>query len=194
MIKVGLTGGIGSGKSTVCRFFALLGIPCYDSDAEAKRLMDTDAQLRERITELFGEQAYTSAGPLDRAYLASRVFGDALLLGALNAAVHPAVAADFVRWAERQKAPYVIEESAILFESGADKHVDRSVAVIAPEELRLERVCRRDGRSPEQVRARMAHQLSDEQRASRSDYVLRSDDRELLIPQILALHQTLLSL
>lgn len=190
MIKIGVTGGIGSGKSTVCRVFSLLGIPCYDSDAEAKRLMNTDRDLAARIRSLLGSGAYTEQG-LDRAYVSARVFGHPELLQRLNAIVHPAVEHDFARWAEEQQAPYVIEESAILFESGADRLMDRTVAVVAPESVRIRRVCRRDGRDEQAVRARIAHQMSDEERIRRADYVLRADERELLIPQILDLHRQL---
>lgn len=187
MIKIGVTGGIGSGKSTVCRVFSLLGIPYYDSDAEAKRLMNTDSELAARIRSLLGPGAYTEQG-LDRAYVSARVFGHPDRLQRLNAIVHPAVEHDFARWAEAQQAPYVIEESAILFESGADRLMDRTVAVVAPEEVRIRRVCRRDRREEQAVRARIAHQMSDEERIRRADYVLRADERELLIPQILELH------
>ena len=193
MIKVGVTGGIGSGKSTACRVFSLLGIPCYDSDREAKRLMNTDPDLKARISNLLGPNAYTSQG-LDRAYVSARVFDHPDLLQQLNAIVHPAVAEDFARWAETQQAPYVIEESAILFESGADRGMDRTVAVVAPEAIRIRRVCRRDQRDEAAVRARIANQMSDEERARRADYLLKADEQELLIPQILKLHHHLLSL
>ena len=193
MIKIGVTGGIGSGKSTVCRVFSLLGIPCYDSDREAKRLMNTDPALKTRISNLLGPEAYTPQG-LDRTYVSARVFENSALLQQLNAIVHPAVAADFARWAETQRTPYVIEESAILFESGADRGMDRTVAVVAPETIRIRRVCRRDQRDETAVKARIAHQMSDEERTRRADYVLKADEQELLIPQILKLHHHLLSL
>ncbi len=193
MIKIGITGGIGSGKSTVCRVFSLLDIPCYDSDREAKHLMNTDAVLRSRIGDLLGPEAYTSDG-LDRAYVSARVFEDPELLHRLNAIVHPAVERDFEQWAESQRSPYVIEESAILFESGADRLMDRTVAVIAPEAIRIRRVCLRDHRDEAAVRARIANQMSDEERIRRADYILQSDERELLIPQILDLHHQLLQL
>ncbi len=193
MIKIGVTGGIGSGKSTACRVFALLGIPCYDSDREAKRLMNTDPLLKTRIAALLGPKSYTAQG-LDRSYVSSRVFTHPHLLQELNAIVHPAVATDFARWADQQHAPYVIEESAILFESGADRFMDRTVAVIAPETIRIRRVCRRDHQNEAAIKARIANQMSDEERARRADYILKADDKTLLIPQILALHQQLLAL
>lgn len=193
MIKIGVTGGIGSGKSTACRIFSLLGIPCYDSDREAKRLMNTDPSLKNRISNLLGPKAYTPQG-LDRTYVADRVFEHPDLLQQLNAIVHPAVADDFARWAETQQAPYVIEESAILFESGADHGMDRTIAVVAPEAIRIRRVCHRDQRNEAAVKARIANQMSDKERARRADYLLKADEQELLIPQILKLHHHLLSL
>lgn len=171
MMKVGITGGIGSGKSTVCRLFAERGVAVYDSDTEAKRLMRDDASLRARIVERFGAAAYRD-GTLDRAYLAGAVFGHPEALADLNAIVHPAVIADFEAWAKRQKGDYVVLESAILFEAGLERHVDRTVAVVAPLELRIERTCRRDGCSAEQVRRRIAAQLDDDTLHARADYTL----------------------
>ena len=171
MMKVGITGGIGSGKSTVCRLFARLGVAVYDSDAGAKRLMTEDAELRRRITDRFGADAYAD-GTLNRAYLAGRVFSEAQALADLNAIVHPAVRADFAAWARRQEGGYVILESALLFDAGFDACVDRTVAVLAPEELRVERTCRRDGCDPEAVRRRIAAQAGDDLLRERADYTL----------------------
>lgn len=170
-MKVGITGGIGSGKSTVCRLFAQRGIAVYDSDREAKRLMTEDGALRAGITALFGAESYVD-GALNRRYLASRVFSDAQALADLNALVHPAVRSDFASWAERQTGPYVILESAILFEAGLEDVVDRTVAVLAPVELRLSRTCRRDGCDEEAVRRRMAAQLDDDTLRDRADYAV----------------------
>ena len=161
MMKVGITGGIGSGKSTVCHLFARLGVAVYDSDAGAKRLMTEDAELRRRITDRFGAEAYAD-GTLNRTYLAGRVFSEAQALADLNAIVHPAVRADFAAWAERQEGDYVILESALLFDAGFDACVDRTVAVLAPEALRIERTCRRDGCGADQVVRRIAAQLDDD--------------------------------
>ena len=193
MIKIGITGGIGSGKSTVCRVFEVLGIPCYDSDTEAKRLMNTDPELIKHIRALLGPGAYTDNG-LNRTYVASRVFGDTALLQQLDGIVHPAVERDFMHWAETRQAPYVIEESAILFESGAYRRMDRTIAVIAPEETRIRRVCLRDQKDEAAVRARIAHQMDDDERSRRADYVLCTDEHTLLIPQILNLHRQILQL
>lgn len=171
MIRVGITGGIGSGKSTVCRLFAQRGVAVYDSDAAAKRLMSGDDGLRRRITARFGDDAYCD-GALNRAYLARRVFSDAQALADLNAIVHPAVMADFEAWAGRQRGDYVVLESAILFESGLEHAVDRTVAVLAPLELRIERTVLRDGCDVSEVRRRIAAQTDDDTLRARADYTL----------------------
>lgn len=171
MMKVGITGGIGSGKSTVCRLFAQRGIAVYDSDSRAKRLMTDDNGLRARIAGRFGAEAYAD-GVLNRAYLAAQVFSDAAARADLNAIVHPAVRADFAAWAERQTGAYVILESALLFDAGFADSVDRTVAVLAPLELRVERTCRRDGCDAEQVRRRIAAQTDDDTLRAKADYAL----------------------
>ena len=188
MIKIGITGGIGSGKSTVCRVFSLLGIAVYDSDSQARRLMEADRDVVERIEASFGRDIYRR-GKLDRPKMAARIFGDRSLREKLNAIVHPAVEADFVRWAERQSGHYVIEEAAILFESGAWRCMDAVVTVTAPEAIRLRRACLRDGCDEASVRARMAAQIAERERVGRADYIIRNDDREPVIPQILKLHE-----
>ncbi len=169
MIRVGITGGIGSGKSTVCRLFAAKGVAVYDSDSEAKRLMA--GALRGAIEERFGRDIYCN-GELDRARLAGIVFVDAQALADLNAIVHPAVMRDFAAWADRQAGDYVVLESAILYEAGLENAVDRVVAVLAPEELRVERACRRDGADPESVRRRIAAQADDDMLCRRADFTL----------------------
>lgn len=169
MIRVGITGGIGSGKSTVCRLFAAKGIPVYDSDSEAKRLMA--AELRGAIEARFGRDMYRE-GELDRGRLAGIVFADSQALADLNAIVHPAVMRDFAAWAERQTADYVVLESAILYEAGLENAVDRVIAVLAPVELRVERACRRDGADPEAVRRRIAAQMDDDTLCRRADFTL----------------------
>ena len=171
MMKVGITGGIGSGKSTVCRLFAQRGVAVYDSDAEAKRLMAESPELRAAVSARFGAEAY-AGGALNRPYLAGKVFSDPAALAALNALVHPAVLADFAAWAERQEGSYVILESAILFDAGLEDSVDRTVAVLAPLELRLERTCRRDKCDPEAVRRRIAAQSDDDVLSEKADYTL----------------------
>lgn len=186
MYKVGITGGIGSGKSTVCRLFEQNGIAVYDSDARAKALMAEDATLREQLVEAFGAECYNEQG-LDRAYLAGRVFGDEAELQRLNGIVHPAVKEDFRRWADVQRGAYVVLESAILFESGFDTQVDTTLAVMAPMEERLRRTVERDGVDREAVRRRMEHQLSDDElhaRAARTIVNLRMDYLESDVEQL----------
>lgn len=190
MYKVGITGGIGSGKSTVCAILEEMGVAVYNSDARAKELMTTSATLREAIVARFGAECYTSEG-LNRGYLAERVFGDAAELAALNSLVHPAVMADFEAWAERQEGSYVVFESAILFEAGLEQRVDMAVAVLSPEELRIERAMRRDGASREQVVARIRRQLSDDERADRAKYAIVNIDLEELREDVEQLHRRL---
>lgn len=190
MYKVGITGGIGSGKSTVCAMLEELGVAVYNSDARAKELMTTSATLREAIVARFGAECYTSEG-LNRGYLAERVFGDAAELEALNSLVHPAVMADFEAWAERQEGSYVVFESAILFEAGLEQRVDMAVAVLSPEELRIERAMARDGTTREQVVARIRRQLSDDERADRAKYAIVNVDLEELREDVEQLHRRL---
>ena len=188
MMKVGITGGIGSGKSTVCRLFAQRGVAVYDSDAAAKRLMTEEPALRVGIAARFGAEAY-AGGALNRPYLAAKVFSDPAALADLNALVHPAVMADFAAWAERQEGSYVILESAILFEAGLEGSVDRTVAVLAPLELRVERTCRRDGRTPGEVRLRIAAQTDDDTLSAKADYTLVNILESDLEPAVAELHR-----
>lgn len=171
MMRVGVTGRIGSGKSTACRFFSELGVPVYNSDARARLLMERDEAVRCGISERFGEAAFVG-DRLDRQLLADRVFHDAEALAALNAIVHPAVMADFARWAGEQTHPYVLLESAILFSAGLENYVDRTLAVMAPGEVCLRRAAQRDGAEEEAVRRRAATQLSDDELFERADYTL----------------------
>ena len=186
MMKVGITGGMGSGKSTVCRLFAQKGIAVYDSDAAAKRLMQEDGALRRQLAGRFGEGPFRN-GVLDRAYLAGIVFADPQALADLNALVHPVVMRDFDAWAARQEGSYVILESAILFEAGLEGCVDKTVAVLAPRELRIERTCRRDGCGADQVVRRIAAQLDDDALSARADYVVVNIFEEDLEPAVVKL-------
>ena len=186
MMKVGITGGIGSGKSTVCRLFAQKGIAVYDSDAAAKRLMQEDGALRRQLAGRFGEGTFRN-GVLDRAYLAGIVFADPQALADLNALVHPVVMRDFDAWAARQEGSYVTLESAILFEAGLEGCVDKTVAVLAPRELRIERTCRRDGCGADQVVRRIAAQLDDDALSARADYVVVNIFEEDLEPAVVKL-------
>lgn len=185
MLRVAVTGGIGSGKSTACALFAGHGAAVYDSDSAAKRLMTESEELRHRIVGLFGERAYGAGGALDRAYLASVVFTDDVARERLNGAVHPAVMEDFDRWCrEREGEPYVIFESAILFESGLADRFDVTVAVVAPLNLRIERTCRRDSTDPAAVERRIAAQMSDDELAGRADCTIVNIDRETLAEDV----------
>ena len=184
--KIGITGGIGSGKSTVCRLLADMGVPVYDSDARAKVLMNDSEALRTALIEAFGEECYNAEG-LNRPYLASRVFGDAEALAQLNAIVHPAVREDFRAWADVQSSRYVVLESAILFEAGFENEVDTTLAVLAPLEERVRRTAERDGVDRESVLKRIAHQISDEElhrRANRTLVNLRMDYLESDVEQL----------
>lgn len=192
MIRVGLTGGIGSGKSTVCRLFEELGAHCYDCDSRAKWLMQNDELLREELIALFGEEVYGTDGQLDRTRLAAEVFGNSERLAALNGAVHPAVGRDWERWCkerEAEGATYAIMESAILFDCGFDSKVDRTVAISAPEELRIERATKRDNAPAEVIRQRISAQMRDAEREARAHYTIRNIDFETLQEQVAELHK-----
>lgn len=190
MYKVGITGGIGSGKSTVCRMLAERGVALYDADSMAKALMSTSEALRRALIDNFGAETFTAEG-LNRAYLAGRVFNDAEQLRLLNSIVHPAVIEDFEAWAEAQEGNYVVFESAILFEAGLEDRVDVAVAVMAPEALRVERVIARDGHSREQVLARIKNQMSDDERSDRAKYSIVNVDIEELEEDVEQLHRRL---
>lgn len=177
MIKVGITGGIGSGKSTVCRMFAELGVPVYDCDSRAKALMQESPRLRDEIIGLFGGNCYKGA-MLDRAFLACSVFGDERRLKALEAVVHPEVKRDIEDWCSMQECDYVVIESAILFESGIAEMMDRTVAVLAPQNIRLERAVNRDGSDAAQILKRMAQQASDQTLVSLCDVSIVNIDLE----------------
>lgn len=180
---IGLTGGIGSGKSTIAKEFAARGIPVYNSDDEAKTLIATNAQLRQRITETFGENAYIN-GQYNKAYIAQIVFNDANQLAKLNAIVHPALAVHFREWVQQQNTPYVIKEAAILFESGSYKDCDFIISVVAPEDLRIARVIARDHCTEAQVKARMEQQWTDAQRIALSNAVIENIDLEKAKQQV----------
>jgi dephospho-CoA kinase len=188
MYKVGVTGGIGSGKSTVCKLLAQYGVAVYDSDSKAKELMNSDEALRKALCEAFGQECYSESG-LNREYLASKVFGDAEQLHRLNSIVHPAVRADFSAWAERQRSPYVVLESAILFESGFDNAVDTSLAVLAPLEERIRRTMERDNADRESVLRRISHQLSDNELHSRAAQTIVNIRRDYLESDVEQLHK-----
>ena len=188
MYKIGVTGGIGSGKSTVCELLRDRGVAVYDSDSRAKQLMAESDALREQLIAAFGAECYNAEG-LNRAFLASKVFGNEEALQQLNSIVHPAVRADFQTWAERQQSPYVVLESAILFEAGFESEVDATLAVMAPMPMRLERTMARDGVDKESVMCRMEHQLSDDELHSRANRTIVNINREYLEGDIEQLHK-----
>ena len=194
MIRVGLTGGIGSGKSTVCRLFEELGVRCYDSDSRAKWLMQNDPNLRAELIEIFGEQVYNDNGELDRARLAAEVFGNSERLAALNGAVHPAVGRDWERWCEERRgegARYAILESAILFDCGFDKKVDQVITVSAPEQTRIERAAMRDNAPTDVIRNRIKAQMSDKEREQRAHHTIVNIDITTLREQVEKIHKIL---
>ena len=190
MYKVGLTGGIGSGKSTVAELLRDRGVAVYDSDSRAKMLMVNDESLRAALANAFGAECYTEEG-LNRAWLAERVFASAEELGRLNAIVHPAVMRDFAAWAEAQEGEYVVLESAILLEAGLESHVDVVVAVMAPKGVRIERAMKRDGATAEQIEERMRNQMSDDERTERAKYAIVNIDLEELEEDVEQLHRRL---
>lgn len=189
-LKIGITGGIGSGKTTVCRLFETLGVPVYYADERAKWLMVNDEALIVGIKALFGEAAYQPDGSLNRAYIAERAFHNEPLLEQLNGLVHPAVGRDSLVWfSEHQQSPYVLKEAALLFESGSYRQLDAIIVVAAPEELRIERVMRRDGVSREAVLARIRRQWPQEEKIHLADYVIHNDGQSSLIRQVWELHK-----
>ncbi|MFN5023684.1 MAG: dephospho-CoA kinase [Chitinophagaceae bacterium] len=187
-IIIGLTGGIGSGKSTVAKIFAQLGIPVLDADATAKAIMNEDRSVKTKLIELFGEDAYKE-NQLNRPYIAQIVFEDAFKLQQLNAIIHPITIQYAKEWASKQSAPYVIKEAALFFESGSSEGVEKIIGVTAPKHIRIQRVMQRDQMTRENVIKRMEHQLEDSLKMKLCDWVIQNDDMHLLIPQILAIHQ-----
>lgn len=195
MLKVGITGGIGSGKTTVCNIFAQLGVPVFNADSAAKQLMQTDSELASALKINFGDDVFNSENELNRKKLAGIVFADKNKLNLLNSLVHPAVAKDFDRWTKIYSgSAYVVKEAAILFESGANKGLDCVITVSAPEELRFNRVMKRDSANLEQIKNRAENQLHEEQRNKLADFILLNDEHQLLIPQVLKLHDIFLKL
>ncbi|MFZ5941077.1 MAG: dephospho-CoA kinase [Bacteroidota bacterium] len=187
-LKIAVTGGIGSGKSMVCKVFAALGVPVYSADQQARELMNSDPALVRELKHLLGEEAYDQQG-LRRKWVADRIFSNDELLAAVNSLVHPAVHRDFLRWASGLGGhSYVIGEAALTFESGGDRYYDRVVVVSAPVELRIRRVMQRDAVTEEEVRARMDKQWPAEEKELRAHHVIYNDNHTMILPQILALH------
>lgn len=190
MLKIGITGGIGSGKSTVCNIFEQLGIPVYYADLRARELMNTHPPLVKALKKEFGEDIYDNNGELIRPKLAAIVFNNKEKLERLNSLVHPEVKEDFRKWADKQTSvPYVMKEAALMFESGSYKDVDYIIVVSAPKNLRVQRVVDRDGAKRSDVLKRMAGQLTEKERLERTDFVLKNDGQHPLIPQVMELHK-----
>lgn len=193
MLKVGLTGGIGSGKSMVARIFTALGIPVYYADEAARRIQQEDPAVKEQIIELLGDEAYEN-GMLNRSFISGVVFADKSKLEQLNAIVHPATIRDAENWLSAQTTAYAIKEAALIFESGSQRDLDFIIGVTAPIQLRIQRTMARDGATEEQVRHRMEKQISDRIKMRLCDAVIVNDEKQLLIPQVLELHYKLLEL
>jgi dephospho-CoA kinase len=192
-VKIGVTGGIGSGKTSVCRVFNVLGIPIFSADAEARRIMDSDPIVMEQVRKIAGKDVY-SQGILDRAGLASIIFNDEKRLSKINNLVHPVIFDNFRKWAEESSAPYVIMEAAILFESNASFVVDKIITVIAPLEERIERVTRRNMLDRDQVLERIKNQMDDQYKIKHSDWVINNSENEMIIPAILKIHEEIIKM
>lgn len=191
MLKVGITGGIGSGKSTVCKVFSVLGIPVFEADKVAKELMNTDTEIHRQLVDLFGAAVYLPDHTINRKYLAGIVFSNPSLLAQLNTIVHPVVKRTFFEWCDKQQTPYIIHEAAILFESGFYKMMDKTITVVTSEHERIQRVMKRDGITPEMVNERIKNQWNDQQRKELADFAIGNNDDELVIPQIIEIDKKL---
>ena len=192
MIKLGVTGGIGSGKTLVCKVFNMLGIPVFSADEEAKEIMETDSGIILKLNTIAGKNLYDS-GTLDRTELANLIFNNRSMLEKVNSVVHPAVFNRFYEWTNKQATPYIIMESAILFESGGSKKVDRIITVTAPVEERIARVISRNNITKEEVMERIKNQMSDIDKIKLSDYVIDNSENKMIIPAILNIHNQILN-
>lgn len=193
MLRVGLTGGIGSGKTIVANVFKMLGVPVFDADSIAKNIMNEDENLKQQVMAIFGEQAYTQ-NILNRKHIADIVFSDALKLQQLNALVHPATIAAAERWFAQQTAPYVIKEAALLFEAGSAAGLHYVIGVHAPTDMRIQRVIQRDNVTREEVLLRMNRQIDEAVKMRLYNFIIVNDEDQLVLPQVIALHEKLLSL
>ena len=193
MVIVGLTGGIGSGKTTISKSFKSLGIPIYIADDEAKALMNRSKVIKRKLMQLFGESSYKE-GKLNRPYLASKIFNDKVLLSKMNAIVHPKVASHFKGWLKKQDAPYIIKEAAIIFENNLESQYNYIITVIADKDLRINRIMKRDKASKAKIQSIMSNQLSDEEKINKSDFVITNNDLELAKAQVIEIHQQFLKI
>ena len=193
-LLIGITGGIGSGKTTVCRVFEWINIPVYYADDAAKRLIEKNQQVKSNIIALLGKKAYDKNGKYNRQFVGKKVFNSLELLQKLNDIVHPAVANDFTNWVGKNSdKPFLLKEAAILFESGSYKDCDKIICVVAPKKLRLNRVMERSGLSEKEVLQRMSSQWSDAKKIRHSDFIINNDEQSLLIPQVIKIHDSLLT-
>lgn len=192
-LRLGVTGGIGCGKTTVCRVFSVLGIPVFSADDEAKRIQDSDPYIQIKLNSIAGKDLYSS-GKLDRKELAALIFSNKDLLFEVNSIIHPAVFKYFTKWVARQDSPYSIMEAAILFESGAYRLMDRIVTVVTPLEERIERLVNGNLLTKEQITARIRNQTDDESRIAKSDYVIYNSENDMIIPAILGIHREMIKL
>lgn len=190
MKQIGITGGIGSGKTTVAKFFKEFGIPVYIADDEAKKLMH-HAPIKEELIQLFGQEAYDAQDNLNRKYIASQVFNDKPLLEKLNAIVHPRVEEDYKTWTEKQDSPYVLYEAAILFETGKHQQFDYNILVTAPKQERISRLLQRDNTTKEEIQSRMENQWSDEEKSKLADWIIENVDLLETKQQVTQLHDTI---
>jgi len=192
ILKVGITGGIGAGKSMVSRIFKLLNIPVYDADSRARWLMNHDPDLRKGIIGLFGPEAFTEAG-LNRPFIARQTFNDETRLNQLNALVHPAVGNDYQTWEKTQKSPYTLKEAALLYEAGSFQQLNLIIVVSAPEEVRIQRVLKRDPhRTREDIEAIIHKQWPQEKKEELADFIIYNDGGQLVIPQVLSIHEKII--
>lgn len=189
-VMIGLTGGIGSGKSVVAKVFATLGIPVFNADEEAKRIMQSSTEIKTKLIEQFGTDIYNVHG-LDKEKLASIVFNDSFQLQLLNAIVHPVTIQAAKDWAAKQTSPYVIKEAALIFESGAADGLFKVIGVTAPISIRIHRVMQRDGITKDQVDARMRNQISDTIKMRLCDYVIENNNQQMVIPQVLEIDKAI---
>jgi dephospho-CoA kinase len=193
MLKVGITGGIGSGKTTVCQIFECLHVPVFYADVEAKRLMSSDPELKSKISSLFGKKAYAENGQLNRKYISSRVFSDKSLLSKLNQLVHPAVFQAAEKWFKsKADQKYALYEAALIFETNSQDRFDQIITVTAPKKMRIQRVVMRDKVSSKSVEDRMKNQMSQWAKLKISNYQIRNNGKKLILPQILYIHHDLL--
>ena len=192
MLKIGLTGGIGSGKSTVAKIFEVLGIPVYYADIEANRIMHEDETIIQKIIDAFGEKSYLNQ-KLNKPFISSIIFKDSRKKEILNDIVHPATIIDSLNWSAKQQSPYIIKEAALIFESASEKNLDYIIGVRAPLALRINRIISRDNITEEQVLARMASQMNEDEKMNKCDFVINNNEIELVIPQVIALHEHLLA-